>query len=73
DSGTFDSKRAKDEEGGKSSFLATTPHRPPILLHSPLGSSSRPPGRNLLQFTATHSMLSMHNPQLHTCQITIMP
>lgn len=51
----------------------TTP--PSILLHSPLGSSSCPPGRNLLRFTATHSTLYIHIAHIHThtCQITIMP
>ena len=33
-------------------------------LHSPFGSSSRPPGRNLLWFTTTHSTFYIHNPRL---------
>lgn len=36
------------------------------ILHPPRGSSSRPPGRNLLRFTATCSMLDIHKPRLHT-------
>lgn len=48
------------------SFSATNPPTTTTTttLHSPFGSSSCPPGRNLLWFTTTHSTFYMHNTRL---------